>query len=392
MSTASLPIALLPLERPPHLHGGSSPAHIDREFLVALAPVVAAALILFGRAAAVVLCCSMVGAALGEALVLHIAPGGPRRNMLHAVLTGALVALTLPVTVSWHVAFLGGLLALGVGKGLLGGSGNYVWHPALVGRAVLQLLFGAELTPRCWPVLAQGRLWSGSIGATAEAAYYHGHQLNQPPWGVDAWGLQRPIDGALACYSAPLGEGSVSGSGWLSMFRDHLPPWSDTLWGTVGGGIGETCTVALVLGGLYLMYRGLLRWSSAVGALLTVAALAVVLPVRLNGDPAWLPVFSAWDHFPAGVAFVLFHLTGGGLLLACLILAADPMTTPLTTRGHVVFGVGVGVVTMAARWFGLTPGSSYWAILAMNTLVPVIDRLTARRRPYGHPPGSMRLI
>jgi Na+-translocating ferredoxin:NAD+ oxidoreductase RnfD subunit len=132
---------------------------------------------------------------------------------------------------------------------------------------------------------------------------------------------------------------------------------------------------------LYLMYRGFLRWQSVAAALGAVTVLSAVLPIRLDDHLAWWPLCSVVDPFPAGIAWVLFHLTGGGLLLSCLLLAADPMTTPLTARGHIIFGAGVGVFTMAARWFGLTPGDSYWAILAMNTLVPLIDRWTHHRRP-----------
>jgi len=379
MSTVQLPIERLVLERPPHLHSGLSPDHLSRALLMATALPVAAGLVLFGKAAAVVLFFAVLGACLGEGIVFFIAPKGTRRDMGHAVLIGVLLGLTLPVTITWHLPFLGGLVALCVGKGLLGGFGNYVWHPALVGRAMLQLLFGARLTPAWWPVLARDNLWSGSIRSLADTAPYRGYQWSRLPAWADAWALERPIDHLVGCYGAPLRDGGVSGTGWLEMFRDHLPPLRDTLWGTVGGGIGETCTIALVLSGLYLMYRGLLRWQSVAAALLTVAVLAAVLPIRLDGDLAWLPLFIAEGQFPAGVAWILFHLTGGSLLLSCLILSADPLTTPLTARGHVVFGIGVGVLTMAARYIGLTPGSSYWAILAMNTLVPLIDRRTRRR-------------
>ncbi|MCK4659435.1 MAG: RnfABCDGE type electron transport complex subunit D [Phycisphaerae bacterium] len=370
----------LPSEPGPYLHSGLSASYISRVFLVATTPLVLASLILFGKAAAEILLLSIVGGVIGEAIALYMMPGNFRPNMTHAVLTGVLVGLTLPATVSWYVAFTGGFIALSVGKGLLGGFGNYVWHPALVGRAVVQLLFGAQLAPRCWPVLVPESLGSGSIGAAAEAVYYRGYQWSHPPCGVEAWALRRPIDRLLDCYGWVFADGGVSSSGWFGMFRDQLPPWGDTLWGTVGGGIGETCTVALVLGGLYLLYRGFLHWRSVIGLLFTVMVLAAVLPIRLDGEYVWCPLFSVPQQFPAGIALVLFHLTGGGLLLSCLILAADPMTTPLSRRGHVIFGIGVGVFTMAARWFGLTPGSSYWAILAMNTLVPLIDRLNGKGR------------
>ena len=378
MTARSPSFERLALERPPHLHSGLSPGHLNRALLFAAAPPVAAGLILFGRLAAAVLFFSVLGAALGEVIVYHVAPRGARRDLGHALLIGVLLALTLPVTIAWHIAFLGGLIALCVGKGLLGGLGNYVWHPALVGRAALQLLYGAHLAPRVWPVLASDKLWSGSIRALADTATYRGYQWSTPSVGADAWALQRPVDQLAGHYGSQLPSGEVGGPGWVELFRDHLPPWRDTLWGTVGGGIGETCTIALVLSGLYLIYRGLLRWQSFTAALLTVVALAAVLPVRLGGELVWLPGFTTQGQFFAGLAPVLFHLTGGGLLLSCLLLFADPLTTPLTARGHAVFGVGVGVITMAARYVGFTPGSCYWAVLVMNTLVPLIDRRTRR--------------
>jgi electron transport complex protein RnfD len=177
------------------------------------------------------------------------------------------------------------------------------------------------------------------------------------------------------------GEHELPTEAWLGLFRDQLPPWHDTVLGTVGGGIGETCTVALVLGGLYLMYRGFLRWQGVVAALLAGATFAAVLPVRLGGEWVWLPALIGQEAFPAGTGWVLFQLTGGGFLLSVLIFGADPMTSPLTTRGHVAFAIGIGALTMAARWFGITPGSSYWAVLAMNTLVPLIDTCTRIRTP-----------
>ncbi|MCP4592959.1 MAG: RnfABCDGE type electron transport complex subunit D [bacterium] len=365
--------------RPPHLHGGLSHRHFTRAFLIACIPPVAAGLVLYGQAAAGVLFWAALGAIAGEALAHHTAPPTARRSLAQSLLIGMLLGLTLPPTVPWYVPLLGGLTGVWICVGILGGSGNCLWHPALIGRAILQLLFGGQLAPRDWPVLISERVWSGSIHASLDAVYYRGYHWSKPPFGVEAWALDRPVDLLVGGYAASPPGSASGGLGWLELFRDHLPPWQDTLWGTVGGGIGETCTLALVLAGVFLVYRGGLRWRFVCVALGTVALLSAVLPTRTEDGLAWFPLLTAPGQFPAGVALMLFHLTGGGLLLGCLILAADPATTPLTDRGRLLFGVGVGALTMAARWFGLVPGSTYWAILAMSTLVPLIDRITKPR-------------
>jgi Na+-translocating ferredoxin:NAD+ oxidoreductase subunit D len=368
---------------PAHLHSGRSPQTVSRALLLATVPVVIAALILHGRTAAAVFSFAVLGGLAGEWAVCSVAAPGGRRDLTYAVLLGVLVGCTLPVTVRWHFALLGGLLAVTVGNGILGGAGNRLWHPALVGWAGLQILCGPQLAPRTWPVLAYDHVGSGSVQASAEAVFYRGYTWSDPPGGVEAWALPRPLDLLIGCYDTPLQGrgGGLAAAGWLGLFRDRLPPWRDTVWGAVGGGLGETCTVALLIGGLYLIYGGWLRWPSVAAALLTVALLAALLPIRVDGQLTWFPLAVVAEGFPAGVGWLLFHLTGGGLLLTALLLAADPGTTPLTARGHALFGVGLGALTMAARWAGLSTGDSYWALLAMNTLVPLLDRWTRRRTP-----------
>ena len=105
-----------------------------------------------------------------------------------------------------------------------------------------------------------------------------------------------------------------------------------------------------------------------------------IIPGTAAGkDGSWFPILQLQEGFHVGVGVVLFHLTGGGLLLGCLLIAPDPVSTPLSGRGHLPFGVGVGILAFAASVNGLTPGGVYWAILGMNTLVPLIDRLPRRR-------------
>ena len=380
---------------PPHAHCGRYVEDVYRAFVIAAVPAALAGAWLFGTRA-LFICGLAVGAALvGEGLCQAVArrhPPGPGRrcHRLQACAIGLLVALTLPVTVGWEVPVIAALSGVVIGKGVLGGLGNYPWHPALVGRAVVQLLFATEVSPQRWVFLGQGHLLTGSTDVAADAAGCFGFATSRLPAGVEAWSSARPVDLLIGCCYGPGGEQTQAAGSLLQLFRDQLPPWSDTVWGHVGGGIGETCLPALALGGLLLIRRGAIRWHLPVAALLTVAVLAAVWPVRTaGGAPAaptvssqWLPVLASEGGFPVGAGIVLFHLTGGGLWLGCLLIATDPSSTPLTRRGQVIFGIGLGVLTMAARCNPVVPGlpgGVYWAILGMNTLVPLIDRVSRRR-------------
>jgi electron transport complex protein RnfD len=370
--------------------------------LVAAVPALLAGTFLFGLRALFVcglaIAAALVGEGICQALARRYPSGRARRGQrMQACAVGMLLALTLPVTVGWEVPVVGALAGIVIGKALLGGLGNFLWHPTLVGRAIVQLLFGPQVAPQQWPFLAKGHLLTGSTAVGADAMEYFGcSAASTPPPGIEAWSMRRPIDSLIdCCYGSGI-EPSAAGAGQeagslLELFRDYLPSWSDTLLGHVGGGIGETCVPALALGGLLLTWRGAIRWRLPVAALVTVGVLAALWPINIPvgapqaGNPAssrWLPLSACEDGFPVGVGLVLYHLTGGGLWLACLLVATDPISTPLTSRGQIVFGIGLGALTMVARCNPFFPGLAggvYWAILGMNTLVPLIDRLSARR-------------
>ncbi|UCG15685.1 MAG: RnfABCDGE type electron transport complex subunit D [Phycisphaerales bacterium] len=384
---------------PPYIHSGASSEQTYWLFCVAAVPVMAAGAWVFGYGIVAVYVSAALGALLGERVCRYFVSHGSRSRFPHAMAMGLMLAMTLPPTVGLGIPLVGGFLGIVIGKVVLGGMGNYLWHPALVGWALVHLISPGALAPARWPFLAAGHGLTGSLEAVMVGAGYRGFGLTVPPPGVEAWSTPRPIDRLIGAYSAPVADGGADRS-LLSVFRDHLPPWSDTVWGVAGGGIGETCAVAVLVGGLVLIFCRASRWQLPVAALGTVAVLAAVWPVRVDAglaggapgapglgqaaSPAsalWFPILSVREGFPVGVAAVLFHLTGGGLLTACFLIAPDPVSTPLSGRGHLLFGVGLGALAFVGRVSGLTPGSVYWAILAMNTVVPVIDRITRRRVP-----------
>ncbi|MFQ5491002.1 MAG: RnfABCDGE type electron transport complex subunit D [Phycisphaerae bacterium] len=390
--------------------------HYHLAFAAAATPPLIAGLILYGLAALWVCLLSIASALIAAVGVRFVIQGhtpipGPKAYWIHTALTGLLLGLTLPVTVPWVVPVIGSLSAVWLGKELLGGSGNSLWHPALIGRLVVALMFGTQIAPHAGPFLAKGHLLYGSCEhAVRAAADYRGFDLSPPKGNAQAWRMRPPMD-VLAhhAYAPPPNTERETASGApnadfetrishslltsrfsLAVLRDRLPPWPDTVWGHVPGGIGATCLPALLLGGLFLIHRGYIGWQLPLGCVVTVGALASVWPIYIGRAPdqiahQWLPLFYTEQGQPAGAAVVLFHLTAPGLWLACLLLATDPVTSPLTRRGHLWAGVMLGAVIIAFRcnpWMPAFSDGTYWAVLAMNTCVPFIDRLT-RRRVFG---------
>lgn len=352
-------------------------------FCAAMLPVIGAGTYLVGYGVLGIYAAAMAGALVASKLCDRFAAAPGAKSMAHAICVGLMLALTLPPTVGWVAPFLGAFAGIAICRSLLGGLGNYLWNPALVGRTVVQLAFSDGLMPLRWSFLGAGHGLTGSLNAASAGLGYRGFDLTYPPPGVEAWSLARPIDWLVGQCGFSVAA-TQPGPSLLSVFRDCLPPWRDTLWGVVGGGIGETCFLAVVAGGLVLICLRCSRWQLPVAAFGTVALLSAVWPIRIDaGQPAaWCPILAVREGFPVGAALVLFQLTGGGLAAASLLIAPDPASTPLTGRGHLLFGVGLGALTFLARVSGLSPGSAYWAVLAMNTLVPLIDRVT-RRQVFG---------
>jgi electron transport complex protein RnfD len=371
---------------PPHRLGGDSYVQVLRAWTISACLVAACGIVLFGLAAARVLAAATLTTVAAEWVIGLLFFRPTKGALWHAGLMGLLLGLTLPATAPIHVPITGGIVVAVLGRALFRGTGHHLWHPALVGRVVVQLLFsqalalsGSEAVAE-WPVLAKGRLLVGDVerarstSTTAYAGWFH----SEPSGSADAWRMTRPVQ-VLRRFA----DGRMSTDGKLAyeaMTRDELPPWEDTLWGTVPGGIGETCTLGLLVAGMYLIYRGYLRWQLPSALLATAALAAALLPIEAEGGGyRWFPVFAAEQGRAVGVSYVLYHLTAGQLMLGAFLLAGDMVSSPLRVPGQLLFGAGVGFLTIFMRLYGVLEGESYWSILIMNTLVGVIDR--AWKRP-----------
>ena len=306
----------------PHIRGKRNTQQIMRDVVIALLPALIAGTIIFGmRALLVTLVCVAAAAAAEWAcgMVLY------HRNTvkdLSSVVTGLLLALTLPATVPYWVAAVGSIFAIVVVKGLCGGLGKNVFNPALGARAFLVLL---------WPVYMVRFVAPGAVDGVASATPLHHMVMPALP-------------------EESLGQ----------MFM-----------GNIGGCIGEVCTLALLVGGIYLIVKGIISVRIPAAYLGTVAVLTLI--------------FSKGDH---AVLWMLYSLLGGGVVLGALFMATDYATSPVTPKGQIIYGVGCGVFTVIFRYFGLFPEGVTYAILLMNACSWAIDRYCAPRR-FGTKKGDV---
>ena len=313
----------------PHVHCGLDVRRIMLDVILALMPAVLVGIWYFGLDAARVLVLA-VGACLACEWIMARLLG--RQNSLgdlSAALTGILLAMNLPSGSPWWLVVVGSAVAIGLGKAIYGGLGYNPFNPALVARVFLLISFPVQMTR--W-VVPQG------LGT-----------------GFDA------ITGAT-----PLGAAKEAVSLGKPLAETTLPTNIDLLLGNVGGSFGEVSALALLLGGAYLLYRGIIRWQIPVGFIATV--------VLITGLAYWLD--------PTRYLSPLVHLLAGGLILGAFFMATDMVTSPVTRRGMLIFGIGCGVLTAVIRLWGGYPEGVSFAILLMNATTPLIDRFT-RPRVFG---------
>ena len=257
-----------------------------------------------------------------------------------------------------------------------------MWQPVALGRVAIQILFGDEMTPARWPVLAPERLFSGNLYLARDLPPLGAWHTQPLPPGVEAWLVERPVDILHGFQKGIPGEGA--GKMMADWLADRLPPWWDTIIGTAGGATGEACILAVMVAGLFLMWQGFLRWTTILAGAGSACFLAMVLPIhfQIPGQTAithWLPGLTIYDGLPVGLVYVAYQLSAGAFPFVLLILAADPTCSPFTSRGHFLFGLVIGTATMVLRVLLGLPAAEYWALLGANTCVPVINRLTRRR-------------
>jgi len=363
----------------------------------------AGGIVLFGWRAAVVAALAMTSCAAVEWLYYRVTRVPALLGRSHAVLTGLLLALTLPAFVPWYVPVIAAGFAIIVGKAVFGGVGHFLWQPALVGRLAVAVMFPVQLTVASplfearQPVLAQDRLLLGDVrraGKGRDALAWRGRGA---PTGKDAFlltpptrklrGLTEPARadfGALAFRSA----GAPRGAGPALL---DMPPIENLLYGARPGGIGETGIILIVVAVLYLTYRNYLKWELPFAFLAAAWCTVAVAPVFLAAPDntvrtLWLPLLTE-EGLDVAFTYINYQLLGGELLLALLLVSAETTSRPVTTGGQVLFGIGCGALAMVLQLYMRLPPPydpipCYVAVLAMNTFTPAIDRLW-RPRVFG---------
>lgn len=316
---------LLIVSSSPHIYGPVTVPSAMRDVLIALLPAFAASVYFFRVSSLMVILTCVLTAVISEAVCQKIMKKELSIYDNSAVVTGVLLAFTLPPSIPLWTAAIGAIVAIVIGKQVFGGLGNNIFNPALVGRAVLTA---------SWPVAMT--TWTTPIDAVSTAT----------PMGWMEWAVKNGI-----------------GTPMYNEIIQELPSLGDMLLGNISGSLGETSAIALLLGGVYLYLKGHICWRIPVTYLATVFGLTAVIGLA-TGQGLWFPAF---------------HILGGGLMLGSIFMATDWVTSPITKKGKIIFGLGCGILTVLIRLKGGYPEGVCYSILLMNMLTPLIDRYTKAR-------------
>jgi electron transport complex protein RnfD len=260
---------------------------------------------------------------------------------LSAVITGIILALSLPPAAPWWVGVIGGLFAIMIVKMPFGGLGFNIFNPAMAARVFLTASFGVLMTT-----------WT--VPATVE---------NEGLKTISASNTQAVTQATTLGWSKMILKGQKNA-------EQINPLVKMSFLGEEGGCLGETSALAILIGGIYMLIRKTITWRIPCAVLISAAAVAAI----------------AWLIKPGVYVNPLVHLVGGGMMLCAFFIATDPVTSPLTNKGELIFGVGVGVLIMLIRVVGEYPEGVMFAVLIMNALTPLIDRF-CRLIPAGGVPN-----
>lgn len=298
----------------PHIHGGDSISKNMYGVLIALLPALFVSLYYFGLGALVVIITSVVSCMAFEFIIQkYLMKEKPSICDGSAMLTGLLLAFNLPSNLPVWIILIGALAAIGIGKMSFGGLGNNIFNPALVGRVFLLISFPAQMTTWPTPGVFPMTYTDAQTGATVLTA---------------------------------MKEGAA-----------EIPSYLDMLLGNMGGSLGEVGGIALLLGFAFMLWRKIITWHIPVAILATVA------------------IFGGIMHLIDPITYVnpLVQLLSGGLLLGAIFMATDYVSSPMTHGGMVVYGIGIGMLTIIIRMFGSYPEGMSFAILIMNAFTPLIN-------------------
>jgi electron transport complex protein RnfD len=325
----------------PHVHGKESTRRIMGDVIIALLPAVLVSIWFFGLSAIHLVCVSVLACVVLEYLIQKfLLKGKSTVGDLSAVVTGVLLALNLPVCSPWWLILIGALVAIGIAKMTFGGLGQNLFNPALVARVVLLVSFPVLMTGTAFHAPESGYLFGNSDFASTA---------------MDAMSGATPLGFVKEQLAKGVAMEEIMATPGLS--------YTQLLFANMGGSAGELSAIALVLGFIYLLCRRVIKPWISLSILATVFVFAGAL--YLGNSSRYLdPVF---------------HILNGGLLLGAFFMATDYVTSPMTTKGQVIFGIGIGVITVLIRTFGAYPEGVSFAILIMNATVPLLNKFQPKR-------------
>ena len=316
----------------PHVHAKASTASLMRDVVIALVPALIVSVVFYGLSELLVIACSVIFCVGLEYLITRFLMKKPSTiGDLSAVVTGLLLAMNLPSTTPWWIVFIGALVAIGVAKLTFGGIGQNPFNPAITARVFLLISYPTYMTH-----------WEMPGGL----------------FGVDA-----------ATGATPLGaikEGLMQGSTVQDLMAANGYSYGQMLFANIGGSAGEISAIALLVGFVYLLCRRVIK------PYITLSIWGSVI------------VFSGlmWLINPAQFTGPIFNLLTGGMILGSCFMATDYVTSPMSDKGGVIFGVGIGLIAMLIRYFGAYPEGVSFAILIMNAAVPLINKFCHQKK-YG---------
>jgi electron transport complex protein RnfD len=329
---------LLTVSGSPHIHGDNSTKKIMYGVIFAMIPALLVSIYFFGLGAIKVSVISVLACICFEWIIQKYLVKGPSTiGDGSAIVTGILLAFNVPSNLPIGIIIIGALVSIGIAKMSFGGLGKNPFNPALVGRVFLLLSFPVQMTS--WPkpsVLFNG-VADAVTGPTPlghlKEALHSGRTISD----IMEHGTKMIVDGKEIIYK--------------------LPDYMDQLLGNMGGSLGEVSAIALVLGGLYMLFRKIISWhipATYIGSVIVFTGILWLINPELYVNPA-------------------FHLITGGLMLGAFFMATDMVSSPMSTKGQLVFGLGCGILTVIIRVWGAYPEGVSFAILIMNAFVPLIN-------------------
>ena len=304
----------------PHIRSNENTSTIMRDVLIALLPATLASIYFFRLVAVKLIVVSILAAVIAEFVSQKIMKRKTTIMDLSAVVTGLLVAMNIPASAPWWIALVGSAFAIIICKQLFGGLGNNFINPALAARAFLLA---------SWPVIMT--TWTST--------------------GPDAMTTATPL-GILKPGGEAVGEA--------------LPSLFDAFIGNIGGSLGETSALLLIVGAGYLFYRGVINWRAPLTFIGTVVVFTGIYAFT-SLDP---------NASAIGLEFVMYQVVSGGLILGAFFMATDYSSSPITPKGQIIFGIGCGLLTSIIRLYGGYPEGVSYSILLMNVATPLIDKYT----------------